>query len=358
MNNKSSEDNSRTGFIIAFIVVAVLSVICCIFVNSLIKKNNADKKTSDTSASVTTDVSAESTSSEVTEDVDSIEILTEELVSNLNVEFNFSDSLISYTGTKTFPFALSKVLSPGDILEKVEVTYAAEDENTIINELKGGFGFNVTKDGISDSQNRSDSDEWFQGEEFHVTPGSNEYTYHYVIPESVREKLDYNGECQAGYWYGQLDKLRITKIVFFKTPYVKKFEYNQKASVQGTINDFFIANALNDKLNFKLKDFSIPQNSQIQCISLKITADNPLDMISGKFSIPECENISIDRFYMQEQGNTAIINLFINPSDANSIDVLNHSMQFSINNDNNTKLDVDTVTVYYLTPAALKKLSS
>ncbi len=357
MNNKSSEDNSRTGFIIAFIVVAILSVICCIIVNSLLNKSNTKNVKDDTSTSVTTEVSsAETASSETTEDVDSIEILKEQLVSNLTEEFYFSDAEISYNGTKTFPFSFSRFLAPGEILEKAAVTYSAED--AVINELKGGFGFNVTRDGIEDSQNRSDSNEWFQGEEFHVAPGANEYTFEYVIPENVREKIDFSGECQAGYWYGQLDKLKITKITFFKTPLVKEFEYNKKSTHNGELNDIFITNSDKLKLTFSLKDFSIPSGSQIQCISLIVQGDNPINSLSGKFNLSGCENISIDRFSMNEPSNTAVINFFINPDAAKEIDTQKGAIELSLNNDTNDSLIVDTLNIYYLTPGALEKLSS
>ena len=358
MNNKSSEDSSRIGFIIAFIVVAVLSVICCIFVNSLIKKNNTKNVKDDSSASVavTTEVSAESTSSEVTEDVDSIEILTEELASNLNEEFYFSDAQISYNGTKTFPFSFSRVFTSGDIFEKAAVTYSAGD--SVINELKGGFGFNVTQDGIADSQNRSDSNEWFQGEDFYVTPGTNEYTLEYAIPENVRGKIDFGGECQVGYWYGQLNSLNVTKIAFFKTPSIKEITYNKKSTINGSINDFFFTDIEQYKLTFDLKNFSIPSGSQIQCISVKVQGENPINIVSGTFNISGCDNISIDRFSMEEPSENAIINFFINPDAAKDIDTENNAIELSLTNDTNDTLTVDTITVYYLTPEALKKLSS
>lgn len=359
MNNKSSEDNSRTGFIIAFIVVAVLSVVCCIFVNSLIKKNGSEKETSDTSSSVTTDVSAELTSSVVTEDVNSIEILTEELASNLNEEFTFSDaSVVPNTDNNKYPFSLSNVLTKGDILEKVSVTYSAEDPNSKIDKIICAFGFNVTKDGISDSNERSKSDNWFQGDQVETDPHSHEYTLEYTIPENVQEKINFEGECQAGYWYGNVPELKVTRISFFKKPYIKKFIYNKKSEIAGTSNDYFLTNAINDKVSFNLSKFSIMEHSQIQCISLKVSGDNPINNLSGSFNITESDNINIEKFTMQEEGNTAVINFFINPSAAASIDTKKSKIQFSLQNDNNEKINVDSVTVYYLTPGALKKLEA
>lgn len=361
MNNKSTEDNSRTGFIIAFIVVAILSIICCLFVNSLLKKNDNKGGANDTSSSVTAEVmtestSSESASSEVTEGADSTEILTEDLVSNLNEEYYFSGADISYTGNKTFPFPFARVFTPGDVFDKVVVTYSAGA--SLINELKGGFGFNVTGDGIADSQNRSDSDEWFQGEDFHVTPGTNEFTYEYTIPETVRSKIDFSGECQSGYWYGQLDTLSITKIAFIKIPVLKKIQYNKKTTIDGSANNLFTTNDPESVLALQLKEFSIQEDNQIQCISLEVHGDNPINSLSGSFNISECPDISIDRFSMSEPDNCAVVNFFINSDIAKEIDTQNNTILISLYNETNEKLIVDSVTAYYLTPGALEKLSS
>ncbi|MDO5558202.1 MAG: cellulase family glycosylhydrolase [Oscillospiraceae bacterium] len=216
--NFSNKDNEKNRFfIICFVVLIILSIIVCVYAVKVIVSSENDDTDSSKKAAVT-EISDESSTAETvsTKASETQQPLHESpkkmLFSSLGIEKSGINKILDKDKDKTYKIPLKEFMSQGDEAESFVFIVYSEDGVSDMGELKGGFGISVNADCKA-----ATSDNWYQSEDFSVVTNGAYCEVTWTLPEEIKDSIDINGQVMFGYWWSDIQTIRLSSAVCNKS---------------------------------------------------------------------------------------------------------------------------------------------
>ncbi|WP_044974401.1 DUF5620 domain-containing protein [Ruminococcus sp. HUN007] len=214
-----NEDKSKgklTIYLIVFLILGVLLVALVLFVIGKNGSNDNNEKT----AEVTRTTNAE----EFTEnwDVNSVtkqpetepphESPLKMVVSETETEITDIGETLDKNSRKTYKMDLTKFADTGDMIDSFTFYYHSADQVSSLGEVKGGFGISV------DNKCEAKTDNiWYQTPEDFSVRADSFGTVTWEIPEEIKDYVTVpKGSLLFGYWWSNVDKIVLDKVVCHK----------------------------------------------------------------------------------------------------------------------------------------------
>lgn len=210
------EKKNNKGLKIAVAVMAVVIVALAGVVTAfLLKGDNNDRETS--SAVTETESETEPTSTQApteartTEAVTTVHISPTETVSfSMGSEKSDINEILDYDKNKTYKAALSDFAKEGDKIDSFVFVFYAEDGSSNIGSYKGACGISV------DESCKAATDKgWYQSDDFEIDVNSAYLEVTWDVPGEIKDYVNVSdkGFIEVGYWWGGLQKLRLSSII-------------------------------------------------------------------------------------------------------------------------------------------------
>ena len=194
-------------------VIIILAVIVAVFV---FKGNKKDDQNSSSVAEVVTEAETE-TSTEKPTEPETEEPTTEPHVSPLE-SVNFSmgndksdiNEILDYDKNKTYKAKLSELAEEGDKIDSFVFVFYAEDGVSNISSYKGACGISVDKSCPS-----ATDEGWYQSDDFEISVNSAYLEVKWDVPSDIKDYINISdkGFIEVGYWWGGVQKLRLSSII-------------------------------------------------------------------------------------------------------------------------------------------------
>ncbi len=295
-NNNDKVYAKNTGFIIGFFVVAVVSVIVCVFCKSILDSNNktSKKEVSNSSNSAITTIATTINEEEI--------ITTQPEPEHEEMIFVYDDSgreapdlniVLDKSSNKTYKMNLRDLASNGDTIKRFRFIFSAEDGASYLGEVKGAYGVSL----VPGSDVATD-DSWYQSPDFSVYADGSYCEVICDVPGEVASAINIEtGKLMIGYWWSDQQTIRLERVICEKVSFaelpsdgVKKYEVNIPINFN----------------NDETKKYKIPINDLIPeghvPEFLAISIRNPYDKSIGKFtgSIGVSTDTLFGGFYCEE----------------------------------------------------------
>jgi aryl-phospho-beta-D-glucosidase BglC (GH1 family) len=199
------------------ILAAVLAG--CSLSLSLTGCSSSDESSSQSKAETTATTTAETTASEETETTTASTeeetqaatehvSPTETVTSTLGAELSGIDAILDRDGTNTYKADLSDMIQDGDQVQSFTfIFYAADGVSNLVN-YKGGCGISVTEDCAA-----ATDEGWYQSEDFEVAVNGAYAEVTWNVPSEVADFVDASGEVLIGYWWSEVQQVRLSSII-------------------------------------------------------------------------------------------------------------------------------------------------
>lgn len=194
-------------------VIIILAVIVAVFV---FKGNKKDDQNSSSVAEVVTEAETE-TSTEKPTEPETEEPTTEPHVSPVE-SVNFSmgneksdiNEILDYDKNKTYKAKLSELAEEGDKIDSFVFVFYAEDGVSNISSYKGACGISVDKSCPS-----ATDEGWYQSDDFEISVNSAYLEVKWDVPSDIKDYINISdkGFIEVGYWWGGVQKLRLSSII-------------------------------------------------------------------------------------------------------------------------------------------------
>lgn len=162
----------------------------------------ATEPTSKTTAEKPTET--ESTEEAATEHVSPMEIVS----STLGAEITDIDAVLDRDGTNTYKANLSDMIEEGDTVHSFTfIFYSADGVSDMVN-YKGGCGISVT-----DECAAATDEGWYQSDDFEYSVNGAYAEITWNVPGEAAQYIDENGEVLIGYWWSEVQQVRLSSII-------------------------------------------------------------------------------------------------------------------------------------------------
>ncbi|MCI8777054.1 MAG: glycoside hydrolase family 5 protein [Oscillospiraceae bacterium] len=213
MEEKKNNKGLKIAVGVMAAVIIILAVIVAVFV---FKGNKKDDQNSSSAAEVVTEAETEPSTEKLTEPV------TEEPTAEPHVSpvesVNFSmgneksdiNEILDYDKNKTYKAKLSELAEEGDKIDSFVFVFYAEDGVSNISSYKGACGISVDKSCPS-----ATDEGWYQSDDFEISVNSAYLEVKWDVPSDIKDYINISdkGFIEVGYWWGGVQKLRLSSII-------------------------------------------------------------------------------------------------------------------------------------------------
>ncbi len=213
MEEKKNNKGLKIAVGVMAAVIIILAVIVAVFVFKGNKKDDQDRSSV---AEVVTEAETEPSTEKPTEPV------TEEPTTKPHVSpvesVNFSmgneksdiNEILDYDKNKTYKAKLSELAEEGDKIDSFVFVFYAEDGVSNISSYKGACGISVDKSCPS-----ATDEGWYQSDDFEISVNSAYLEVKWDVPSDIKDYINISdkGFIEVGYWWGGVQKLRLSSII-------------------------------------------------------------------------------------------------------------------------------------------------
>lgn len=295
------------------IVIAVMAVIILALagvVTAFILKGDDDKPKEESSATeavteaeTTAPTTTVTTTVQTTVMTTTLHISPTETVSfSMGSEKSDINEILDRDGNKTYKAKLSEFAKPGDKIDSFVFVFYAEDGSSNISSYKGACGISV-----DNSCKAATDDGWYQSDDFEMDVNSAYLEVKWDVPGDIKDYVNISdkGYIEIGYWWGGLQKLRLSSIIC-------NYSTSAEIPVDGTKtiepDKTLKYGSESDKtVKLPLADM-IGEDSTPQYFEFKIKAGGELQKYAGAFGISvddSCPDKTDKGWY--QSGNVAVM---------------------------------------------------
>ncbi|MDE5917643.1 MAG: cellulase family glycosylhydrolase [Oscillospiraceae bacterium] len=213
MEDKKNNKGLKIAVGVMAAVIVILAVVVGVFV---FKGNKKDDGSSSSIAEVVTEAETEPSTENPTEP-ETEEPTTEPHISPVET-VNFSmgneksdiNEILDYDKNKTYKAKLSELAEEGDKIDSFVFVFYAEDGVSNISSYKGACGISVDKSCPS-----ATDDGWYQSDDFEISVNSAYLEVKWDVPSDIKDYINISdkGFIEVGYWWGGVQKLRLSSII-------------------------------------------------------------------------------------------------------------------------------------------------
>lgn len=251
--------------------------------------SSKDEESSPSSAVSTTAVTeapteakteAETTAVETTEAVETTttHISPMETVSStLGAEVTDLNILLDRDGENTYKHDLADFIQDGDVIQTFTFIFYAPDGTSDMVNYKGGCGISVKED----SPTATDKG-WYQSDDFEqrVNGAYAEITWN--VPTDVAADVDADGKILIGYWWSELQQVKLSSIVCTYTRTAEiPVDGTAETSPAATLND---SSDTDKQVKLPLSDW-IGEGDTLQTVTFDISSSGALGKFTGAFGV-------------------------------------------------------------------------
>lgn len=206
---KSKKNNKLiiSGFIALTIISVALCILAFIYINS-----DSDDRPDKILPDVTDITDQITTNADTTQKVEITEKIHESpkvsMTSCIGRELPDINIVLDKENNKTYTLPLEKLTDKGDTVNSFVFIIYSEDGVSDMGEFKGGFGISLTP-----GCEAADNKDWYQSSDIAVrTQGAYEEIV-WTIPDEIKDYIDLTGQVMFGYWWSDVDKIRLSSVV-------------------------------------------------------------------------------------------------------------------------------------------------
>ncbi len=286
------------------IAVLVAAMSLCTAFSGCSNENESGSSSAETTAATketvtdaaTTEATTEAPTEEITEHVSPVETVS----STLGAEISGIDAILDRDGENTYKAKLSDMIEEGDTVHSFTFIFYSADGDSNMVSYKGGCGISVT----SDCKAATDEG-WYQSEDFEYSVNGAYAEITWNVPADVAEYIDPTGEVLIGYWWSEVQQVRLSSII---CNYTRTAEVPVDAitSIEPAIT---LSYAEEDSKtgHIDLQPLLV-EGDTIQTVTFDISAGGSLGKFTGAFgiSLDEGSKAATDENWYQS-GNVAVI---------------------------------------------------
>lgn len=302
--------NGKNMKIVVIIMAVVILALAGVLVWSLTR--DKDENSSSESIAETTAVQSMEETTETTEAV--TEETTEQVTTTEHVSpietVNFSmgseksdiNEIMDYDSNKTYKANMSDFVKEGDKVDSFVFVFYAEDGSSNISSYKGGCGISV-----DESCSAATDKGWYQSDDFEMDVNSAYLEVKWDVPSEIKDYVTTTseGSIEIGYWWGGLQKLRLSSII---CNYTRNAEIPVDETKTIDVNKTLSYGSESDKtLNLPLSDM-IPADGIPQYFEFNVEGGVEMQKYSGAFGISvddSCPDKTDKGWY--QSGNIAVM---------------------------------------------------
>ena len=135
---------------------------------------------------------------------------TETVTFSMGSEKSDINEIMDYDSHKTYKTSLDQFVREGDKIDSFVFVYYAEDGSSNISSYKGACGISV------DEKCPAATDKcWYQSDDFELDVNSAYLEVTWDVPSEIRDYINTtkDGSIEIGYWWGGLQRLRLSSII-------------------------------------------------------------------------------------------------------------------------------------------------
>lgn len=225
---------------------------------------------------------------------------TETVTSTLGSEITGIDAVLDRDGTNTYKAKLSDMIEEGDTVHSFTfIFYSADGVSDMVN-YKGGCGISVTNECAA-----ATDEGWYQSDDFEYSVNGAYAEITWNVPDEAAQYIDENGEVLIGYWWSEVQQVRLSSIIC-------SYTRTAELPVDGQT-------AISPDLNLSYSDEDsktghidlselINKDDILQTVTFDISSSGSLGKFSGAFgvSLKESSKAATDENWYQS-GDVAVI---------------------------------------------------
>lgn len=132
----------------------------------------------------------------------------ETVSASLGAEISGIDVMLDRDGTNTYKADLSEMIQDGDQVQSFTfIFYAADGVSNMVN-YKGGCGISVTEDCAA-----ATDEGWYQSDDFSYAVNGAYAEITWNVPADVAPYVDADGEVLIGYWWSEVQQVRLSSVI-------------------------------------------------------------------------------------------------------------------------------------------------
>lgn len=213
MEEKKNNKGLKIAVGVMAAVIIILAVIVAVFV---FKGNKKDDQNSSSAAEVVTEAETEPSTEKLTEPVTEEPTAEPHVSSVESVNFSMGNEksdineILDYDKNKTYKAKLSELAEEGDKIDSFVFVFYAEDGVSNISSYKGACGISVDKSCPS-----ATDEGWYQSDDFEISVNSAYLEVKWDVPSDIKDYINISdkGFIEVGYWWGGVQKLRLSSII-------------------------------------------------------------------------------------------------------------------------------------------------
>lgn len=247
------------------------------------KEESASESKAETTAVTTTAQQEEATEAEEETTEEATEAATEhvspmETVSTtLGTEVSGIDAVLDKDGENTYKAKLSDFIEEGDTVHSFTFVFYSADDASDMGTYKGGCGISVTGDCA-----KATDEGWYQSEDFECSTEGSYAEVTWNVPDDVASYIDINGDVLIGYWWSDVQQVRLSSIIC---------NYTRTAEVpvdgQTSVSPAMTLSYSDEESKTGHIDLSelISSGDTLQTVTFDISAGGSLGKFAGAFGV-------------------------------------------------------------------------
>ena len=225
---------------------------------------------------------------------------TETVSSTLGAEITGIDAVLDRDGTNTYKAKLSDMIEEGDTVHSFTfIFYAADGVSDMVN-YKGGCGISVT-----DECAAATDEGWYQSDDFECSVNGAYAEITWNVPDEAAKYVDENGEVLIGYWWSEVQQVRLSSIVCSYTR-TAELPVDGQTAISPAINLSY--DDEDSKTGHIDLSELINKDDTLQTVTFDISSSGSLGKFSGAFgvSLKDGSKAATDENWYQS-GDVAVI---------------------------------------------------
>lgn len=270
-------------------------------------KESTSESTAETTKAQTTTAAAEKTTEAEEETTEAPTEAAEEHVSpietvstTLGAEVSGIDAVLNRDAENTYKAKLSDFIEEGDSVQSFTFIFYSADGSSNMGTYKGGCGISVTEDCAA-----ATDEGWYQSEDFEYSVNGSYAEITWNVPADVASYIDESGEVLIGYWWSNVQEVRLSSIIC---------TYTRTAEVpvdgQTAVSPAMTLSFSDEESKTGHIDLSelITKDDTVQTVTFDISAGGSLGKFTGAFgvSLEKDSKAATDENWYQS-GDVAVI---------------------------------------------------
>ena len=207
---------------------------------------------------------------------------TETVSSTLGIEKNGINMTLDRDKTNTYKANLDQFIQDGDQVQSCNFIFYAADGSSNIGTYKGACGVSV-KDGSSAATDKN----WYQSDDFSQEANGSYIELNWTVPAEVQKDIDPSGQVLVGYWWGDVQQVRLDSIVCTFTRTATVPVDGTKSISPNTTLDYADESAKEAKIS--LGDL-ITEGDTLQTVTFDVSGGGSLGKFTGAFGVSVAED--------------------------------------------------------------------